>query len=386
MRGGVRESVARLDLFQRRHGWIAFPVAVVRKAGDDQGGSLVALMAYYGFLSVFPLLLAFASILGFALGGDPAAKATVLGTVDRSFPTLSGFIGKTVSGNGTALGLGVAGALWAGLGVTRAVERVMNAAWNVPLTERPNYVKSRLRGLAMLGILGTTFLVATGLASLGRAHGALAVPAAALTVVGPLVLDWMLFALAFLVLTNRRLSLRSIAPGAVVGAIAWTVLQRVGAYYVRHAVAHASRLYGSLAAVIGLLAWISLGAVVTLLAAEVNAVIAQRLWPRSLFVSARATGRREVAPPTDADVRVLALLVNQVRADRPRDLIDDLSKASPEDAPVRSPTSQSGCPLESSPADAPEAARTSSGESPPGSARECPRDPLGDQGGEGRPG
>ena len=112
--------VGRLDRFQQRRVWLAVPVAVVRKAADDQGGGLAALIAYYGFLGVFPLLLLFASVLGLVLAGHPDLQRSVLDSAARSFPGLSGFVNTTVSAGQLAVGLGLAGAVWAGLGVTRA--------------------------------------------------------------------------------------------------------------------------------------------------------------------------------------------------------------------------------------------------------------------------
>lgn len=288
------------DIFQERRAWLAFPVAVVKKMSNDQGGSLAALIAYYGLLSLFPLLLVFAAILGFVLAGHPLLQAEVLRTTERSFPAMSGFIGQTLAGSNVALGVGLAGALWAGLGVSMATERAMNTVWNIPMSERPNVWRSRLRGFAMLAILGTTFLLSTALAGLPSTHGLLLVPLYLLGIIGPFFLDLVLYLLAFQVLTNRHLAWRNILPGAVLGAVGWTALQRLGIYYARHEVAHASHLYGSLAAVIGILAWIYLGAQLTLYAAEVNVVLAERLWPRSF------SGMR-----TKADWRSLVLEAQQ---------------------------------------------------------------------------
>jgi YihY family inner membrane protein len=292
MRALLHRALERLDRFQERRTWLAFPIAVVKKMSNDQGGSLAALIAYYGLLSLFPLLLVFAAILGFVLAGDPSLEAEVLRTTERSFPSLSGYIGKTLAGSDLALGLGLAGALWAGLGVSMATERAMNTIWNISMAERPNLWRSRLRGLAMLAILGTTFLVSTALASLPGQHGLLKVPFDIVGFVGPLGLDLVLYLLAFQVLTNRHLGWRTILPGAALGAVGWTVLQRLGVFYARHEVAHASHLYGSLATVIGILAWIYLGAQLTLYAAEVNVVLAEHLWPRSLFGMRTAADRR----------------------------------------------------------------------------------------------
>lgn len=291
----MQRWLAAVDAYQQRHIWLAFPIAVVRKTTNDQGGSLAALIAYYGFLSMFPLLLVFAAGLGFFFQGDPSLKATVLHTTEQSFPVASSYIQTTVSGNDAVLGVGLFGAVWAGLGVARATERAMNSVWDIPMAERPNLWRSRLRALGMLSVLGATFLVSSALAALQQVGGLLEVPARILGTLGPLALNFALFALAFQVLTNRHVAWRSVVPGAALGALGWTALQSLGAYVARVEVAHASHLYGSLAVVIGLLGWILLGAQLTIYSAQVNVVLAFRLWPRSL--------RRGVH--TDADRRSL---------------------------------------------------------------------------------
>lgn len=290
--GFLRSLLTVVDAFQRRHVWLAFPVAVFRKMGNDQGGSLAALVAYYGFLSMFPLLLLFAAVLGFVLASDPSLQSQVLRTTERSFPVASSYIQGATAGSGAALGLGLFGALWAGMGVARATERAMNAVWDIPMAERPNLWWSRLRALVMLGILGLTFLLSTALAAMQQVHGVLEVPARVGGTVGPLVLNFGLYLMAFQVLTNRHLAWRDMVPGAAVGAVGWTILQSVGAYYTQHEVAHASHLYGSLAVVIGLLAWLYLGAQLTIIAAEVNVVHTYRLWPRSLVAGVHTEGDR----------------------------------------------------------------------------------------------
>ncbi len=271
-----------LDRLQRRTPALAFAVAVVRKTSEDGGGDLAALVAYYGFLSALPLLLVFASIVGFVLHGDPGLRARVLASAVRSFPTLSGVLDASVNGSGVALGLGALWALWAGLGVTRALERAMNALWDLPRAERPNLVRSSARGLAMLAALGLLTVVSTALAGLPLAHALSPLASGAVAVVGALVVNALLFFLAFELLTNRRLGLGVTWPGVVAGTVAWTALQGVGALYVGHVVAHASRYYGPFAAVVGLLAWVYLGARLLVYSAQVNVVRAEGLWPRSL--------------------------------------------------------------------------------------------------------
>ncbi|MDE3082437.1 MAG: YihY/virulence factor BrkB family protein [Acidobacteriota bacterium] len=282
------------DRAQRRHPWSSLPISLVRKMSDDQGGNLAALVAYYGFLSLFPLLLSFASILGFVLAGDSGLRARVLEGVARSFPGFSGTIDSTISGNGIALGVGLVVALWAGLGVTRALEGAMNTIWYIPMSERPNLWRSRIRGVAMLAVLGIAFILSSVLAGLQGTHVFTPAVANILSVVGPLALNAGLYVTAFLILTNRRLTWRRILPGALSGAVGWTLLQDLGAYYTRHEIAHASHLYGPLSLVVGLLAWIYLGAQLTLYAAQLNVVLAEKLWPRSLRGVSTEADRRSL--------------------------------------------------------------------------------------------
>lgn len=293
--GGLAGRVlAAVDSLQAGRTWLAFPFAVVRKFADDQAGQLAVLVAYYGFLSLFPLLLVFASILGFVLGGSPPLQHRVLATAEESFPALSGYLGSKISASNAALGVGLAGTLWGGLGVATATENAMNTVWDIPMSKRPNFWVSRLRGVGMLAILGATFVVSSGLSAL-LSVGAFGVLGTAAEIVGPLVLNFALYLVAFQVLTNEHLAWRTMVPGAAIGAVGWTVMADLGSYYTRHVILHASDLYGSLAVVVGLLAWMYLGAQLTLYAAEVNVVLHARLWPRSL------TG----GPRTEADRRAV---------------------------------------------------------------------------------
>ena len=56
--------VRRVDRAQQGVRPLAFAVGVFKKFGDDRGGSLAALLTFYGFLSLFPLLLLLVTILG----------------------------------------------------------------------------------------------------------------------------------------------------------------------------------------------------------------------------------------------------------------------------------------------------------------------------------
>ena len=285
------KALAAFDGFQARHTALAFAVAVVKKFGEDRAGGLAALIAYYGFFALFPLLLILVTVLGFVLQGHPALQASILAAAKRDFPSLADYLKVgSIAGSGLALGIGVIAAVWAGLGVAGAAQQAMNTIWGVPRESQPNMWKSRLRSLSLLATLGTTLVLSTAASALNGIGGTFAVLFALAGTVAPLFLNLALYIFAFKLLTAEPLSWREILPGAVTGAVAWTLLQWLGGYYTRHVVAHATHIYGTFAVVIGLLAWLHLGAQVTLVAAETNTVLRARLWPR------RLSGEEQGAP------------------------------------------------------------------------------------------
>ena len=85
--GGVGGLVKPVDRAQQRWRWAAFPVAVIKKFGDDSAGNLAALIAYYGFVALFPLLLVFATVLEYVLHGDPALRQRMLTSAVADFPS-----------------------------------------------------------------------------------------------------------------------------------------------------------------------------------------------------------------------------------------------------------------------------------------------------------
>ncbi len=281
-----------LDDYQRQHGWLALPIAVLYKFFDDQGSYLASLITYYGFLSLFPLLLLAVTVLGFVLHGDARLQHEIVGSALAQFP----IIGKQLrtnlhgyTGSGLGLAVGLLGAVYGGLGVAQAGQNAMNAVWAVPRDQRPDPLRSRLRSLVALATLGVGALLTTtlsGLTTSTRSFGGSLPPGWLAPVLGiavSLVLNLGLFVAAFRLLTDRAVSVRDILPGAVVAAAGWQVLQAVGTYYLAHKLKGSSEVYGLFGIVLGLVAWIHLESMLVVLAAELNVVLRQRLWPRALL-------------------------------------------------------------------------------------------------------
>jgi membrane protein len=280
---GITDRLRSLDHRQQQRPRIGFIAAVIKKFGDDQAGQLAALIAYYGFVSLFPLLLVLVSVLGFVLQGDPGEQKKILDGALGQFPILSDELKlRSLTGSGVGLAVGVVGSLLAGMGITGATQNAFNRIWGVPFKHRPNFVFAHLRGLGMLAILGTLSVVSTTVAGFvgASSHGAVAVVAAILVA---FVLNLALFMTAFKLLTAVDVAWRDLLPGVIAAAVGWQLLQHLGGFYIDHLLKHTKPLYGYFAVVLGLLAWIYLGAQVTMFAAEVNVVRLHKLWPRSFF-------------------------------------------------------------------------------------------------------
>lgn len=280
----AKPIVDRLDRWQQRHWWAAVPVAVVRKFGEDRAGNLAALVAYYSFFSLFPLLLILVTLLGFALGDNPAAQERILDSALAQFPVVGDQLREDVrslSGSGAALAIGIGAALWAGLGAAVAMQQAMNTIWLVPRRERPNFLEVRVRALVFLAVLGAGTAGSTTLSTLGAIATIPAVGRVSL-LIGAVAVNFGVFLFAFKTLTDQHVQWATLVPGAACAAVIWVVLQAVGSLYVAHIVSGASQIYGTFAVVLGLLSWLHLEAQLTMFCAELNVVLHFRLWPRSL--------------------------------------------------------------------------------------------------------
>ena len=291
----ITDRLHTVDRRQQESPRIGFIAAVVKKFGDDQAGQLAALIAYYGFVSLFPLLLVLVTILGFVLQGDPAEQNKILDGALGQFPLVRDQLKlHSLNGSGIALAIGVVGSLLAGMGITGATQNAFNRIWNVPFKHRPNFLMAHLRGLAMLAILGTMSVISTTAAGFvgASSHGAVADVAG---IVVAFVFNLALFMTAFKLLTAVDVGWRDLLPGVIFAAVCWQLLQHLGGYYIDHELKRTGPLYGVFALVLGLLAWLYLGAQLTIFAAEINVVRLRKLWPRSFFQP----------PLLDADRRAL---------------------------------------------------------------------------------
>ena len=276
----------RLDQFQRKHRWAGFPLAVVYKYFDDFGAYLAALLTYYGFVSLFPLLLLLSTVLGFVLSGDQRLQHEVLNSALHQFPVIGGDLDqpKRLGGGPVGLVVGILGSLYGGLGVAQAFQYAANTVWAVPRNSRPNPFRVRGRSLLLLATAGSALLGTTILSIVsGGGAGALGAAGRSLTLAASVMINIAVSVFAFRFAPARRLSVRDVVPGAIAAAVIWQLLQSFGIIYVRHVVKHASATNAVFAFVLGLLAFLYITATAVLLCAEINVVRVSHLHPRSLL-------------------------------------------------------------------------------------------------------
>jgi YihY family inner membrane protein len=289
--------LTRLDRFQRRHRSTAFGYGVVKKYGEDRGGYLAALIAYYGFLSLFPLLLLFYTVSSYILPHYPGAQKALTDSVLGEFPVIGPQLrenaGHPLHGSSLALVFGVLGLAWGALGVSQVLQETMYQVWDVPRKIRPNFLTRILKGLLLFALLGVGVAATTVVASLGSVlnwgpFGSVlaAIPAA--------VVNIAVFYGMFRILSPPHIKGRQLLPGSVMAGIGWQVLQTVGVNLVSHQLRHASQVYGVFGFTLALLSFLYLAGQLTAYSAELNVVKARHLWPRSMLADAADS---EAAPP-----------------------------------------------------------------------------------------
>ena len=293
------------DRFQQRHVVLGFPVAVWSKFNDDQAGNLAALISYYAFLAIFPLLLVLVTVLNIVLKNDPKLQATLVDSALAQYPVIGPQIKDslgTIPGTGLPLVIGAVLLLLGARGVAGAMQNAICEVWGIKREDRPGFPFSQLWSLALMFTVGIGFVVTTFLSGLAAGAGHLlpGVVATVGAVLISLVLNVGVFWLSFRMATAWKVPWRDLRIGAAIAAICWQVLQVVGGYVVSHQLHQASQLYGTFGIVLGLLAWLFLQAEVTLYAAEVDVVLARRLWPRSVLPAAEDQPATGDQPATEA--------------------------------------------------------------------------------------
>jgi YihY family inner membrane protein len=246
-------------------------------------GRHAALLAHYGFLSVFPLLLVLTTILGFVLQSQTALRDRIINSALSNIP----IVGQTLQinpgalrGNVVVLTVGLVAVMWAGMKAFVVAQTAMNDIWEIPEYARPSPVRTRGRALLAIGVVGGAQIgaaVITGLIGVSGVSWLNRV----LLVITAVLINIAVLAGSYRVLTARPLNRRQLIPGAVGAGLGFSVLQVLGTTVVLRSITRAEPVYGTFASVIGLITWMSLHAIVALLGVEANAALDRRPRPTS---------------------------------------------------------------------------------------------------------
>ena len=301
----------RLDRFQQRHPSVGFPIAVVYKALDDRASHLAAIVTYYAFASLFPLMLLFVSGAGFFVQGDPALRRQLTSAVVRNVPGIGSELRRAINGfhgSGAGLAVGVVGVLYGALGAGQAAQTAFNQIYGVPRFCQPDPIRSRVRGLGLLVLLGAAVLISTGVTAVVSTANGLSSQLGTWAKVGGYALTFVincgLFSVAYQLLTALELRLRDVLVGGILAGSAWELLQTLGARFIAHELSRSTALYGTFGVVVATLLWIYLEALALMLAGEVNVVRTRRLYPRALV--SQWAGYFELTTADEAAYRLYA--------------------------------------------------------------------------------
>ncbi|HYG93205.1 MAG TPA: YihY/virulence factor BrkB family protein [Nocardioides sp.] len=309
--------VSGIDRTQRRIPVLGVPLAVVYKYFDDQGNYLAAVLTFYAFFAIFPLMLMGTSVLGFIFQGNPDFEARVFESAVGQFPIIGDTLGEpgSLQGSVGAIVAGSLGALYGAHGLGLALQNVQATVWAVPRNRRTHPVLIRVNSLFLLAFAGTAIL----------AISVFSVVITETALVGELSeaswFHWLVRLLTALVLGAvltvllRLAAARAIrqgivraAPGGFTIAVLWQLLQYLGTVYVKNILAATEEMSAIFGVVLGLMGLLYIGAIMGVLGIEVNVVLAKRLWPRALL-----TPFTDNVDLTEADRRAYAMYAQMQR-------------------------------------------------------------------------
>lgn len=286
--------IVKLDKFQRRHLALALFQAVTKKYGEDNGGNLAALITYYGFLSLFPLLIVFTTLTQLLLHNNPTLLANVSSGVTHYLPVVGHQLQESVhssANTGLALMISLFVTFYGARGVANALQYALNNVWGMPVVNHPSFPKNTVRSLGILSIGGLALVSTAVLSALIAtiSHGWLSKTVVMLLNVSVL---WVAFIYVLKFAIAGHKIARDVWRSALFIALGIQILQIIGVLLFNHQLNGLRSAYGTFALTLSLLFWIYLQAQVILYACETDIVLQKGLYPRSLHDPLSTSDRR----------------------------------------------------------------------------------------------
>ncbi len=282
----MQNILKALDHFQRRHKFIAFIVAVVKRYGEDRSGRSAALLAYYVFLSLFPLLFWMSIVSSILNSHFPGAANTLIRGATSYFPVLGQQLAKVAHGTQlSTVGIVVSTlvTIYGARGTAMVFRDIVSDVFGVPEEDRVGFPYSWLRGIGIVLIGGGGFVLTAAGYGWALAQGHALWFRVLVAIIGFILLTLVFGAVLKLSLPKKH-KIRGIIDGALSMALALGILQMIGGFIVTHELKHYTDTYSVLfATTLGLIAWIYLEVQILLYSIEITIVANKHLWPRALF-------------------------------------------------------------------------------------------------------
>ena len=296
----LREKQARVSARLLAVPAIQLIVRTIRELGNDDGSHMAAGVAYYAFLSLFPLLLGLIALLSLFIESD-RVNDELFDFFGTYLPASTSELQNNIDGiqnQRGALGvLSIIGLFWTGSAVFGAISRAVNRAWDVH-QDRPFYV-AKPRQLAMAAGVGVLFLLSMSTTTALQFLGGILENAGvnAVTRILPFFFTLAIFLAIYKFIPNTKTFWRYVWPGALLAAVLFEVGKSMFVYYLDN-FSNPELVYGSLGSVIALLGWIYISAFILILGAEfaseygrMRAGVAQ-----GTLIEAAVLGDRESGP------------------------------------------------------------------------------------------
>jgi membrane protein len=289
----------RFDAFQQAHPLVGYPYAIIKKYSDDEAGYQAALIAYYGFLSFFPLLIVALAVIERFARDNSDLRETFITSVTSYFPAIGPTLTESINSptsTGFVLLIGVLITFYGARGVADAVRHALNHVWAVPRHKRIGFPKSTLNSASMIIFGGIGLVVAATLSGYATGGDFNTIARAIMWFSGFSVLFFVFWAI-FTFASSAKKRPFSNVPGALLLAAGVTILQAIGIYIITRQLKTQTGINAQFGVVLAMLFWMYLQAQLFLFAIELNCVRALGLWPRSL----------NNKPPTKADREAYAM-------------------------------------------------------------------------------
>lgn len=264
----VRAKSSTIDLLvETLDGW-----------GRHLSGRNASLLSFFTFLSIFPLMLAATTILGFVLEGNEDLQREIVNSAIAEIPVLGAQLKAdpaSLDGSVWALLIGLLGAIWSSTKAFVGLQGALDDVWEIDLDNRANIAVKRGRAVVGLLLIGSAQIGSIAIATVVAAADLPGV-SQLLLILATVVLNIVVLAAMYRFLTSAEPTWHDVWPGAIVAGIVYSLLQHFGTRIVEQIQNGASDTYGQFAIVLGLVTWLGLIAIATLMAAELNAALVRR--------------------------------------------------------------------------------------------------------------